>query len=93
MGKERETLEFVYSQVAEEVGKMYARYKEKCNLEDETNTEKQLEILINKKYISKSYQVDLMLLADYYLREMYVPYSAGIHTYKERIMFWLDSME
>ncbi len=92
MGKERETLEFVYSQVSYEVGKMYARYKEKYGLVEETEPEKQLEILISKKYISKSFHMDLILLADYYLKEMYVPYSFGLENYKMRIYFLLEEV-
>jgi len=93
MGKEKEALQFIYSQVAEEVSKMYEKYKRKCGLEDENDTEKQLEILIAKKYISKSFRTDLMLISDYYLREMYTQYIAGLSNYKMRILFLLDSIQ
>jgi len=92
MGKEKETLIFVYSQVADEVSRMYEYYRKKCALEEEKDTEKQLEILISKKYISKSYLVDLMLLADYYQRGKYGQYIAGLMNYKTRIKFLLDSI-
>lgn len=88
--KEREALDFVYSQVSEDVDALYQYYREKKQLEDEKDTETQLEILINKKYISKSYMIDLILISDYYSRGMEARYSSSMQDYKNRIRFWLE---
>ena len=90
MGKEKESLKFVYSQVADEVSTMYERYREKCGLEEENDLEKQLEILIDKKYISKTFLSDLLLISDYYDKEMYAQFVDGLRNYKFRILVLLE---
>ena len=90
MEKYNEALREVYSQVAPEVNKLYEYYREKMNLEEETDTEKQLETLTAKKYISKTFIVDLSLIADYYAREMKSRYLSCLEDYKNRIRFLLD---
>ena len=91
MNKEKEALNFVYSQVSKDVGQMYEHYRKRCGLKEETDTEKQLDILVNKKYISGSYIIDLIVLADYYQRGLHAQYSAGLLNYKTRIHFLLES--
>ena len=88
--REREALEFVYSQVAEDIDAMYQYYRKKMQLEDERDTERQLEILIDKKYISQSYMVNLVLISDYYFRGMAAHYCSSIQDYKNRIHFLLE---
>lgn len=92
MSKENEALQFVCSQVADEVREMYERYQRKCGLEEETDTERQLEILVSKKYISKTYISNLSLIADYYARGMEVQYNASLQDYKIRIQVLLESI-
>lgn len=92
MGEETRALQVVYSQVADIVNTMYQRYKEKCNLENEEDTERQLEILTNKKYISYTYISNLSLMADYYARGMYSMYEAELENYKIRIQVQLESV-
>lgn len=92
MINEKEALEYVYSQVADNVNEMYERYRKKCNLECETDTERQLEILTMKKYISKTYITNLMLMADYYARGMDFKYEAELENYKIRIQVLLESV-
>ena len=87
---ERESLEFIYSQVSEDVNALYQYYREKKQLEDEKDTEKQLEILIDKKYIAKSFLVDLIVISDYYFRGKVSHYFASMQDYKNRIRFLLD---
>ena len=91
MNNDKEIMDFVYSQVAKEVGEMYEHYRKKCGLEEKTNTERQLDILINRKYISNSYVIDLIVLKDYYQRKMNAQYFTGLMDYKTRIQFLLDS--
>lgn len=90
MGKEKESLKFVYSQVADEVSTMYERYREKYGLEEENDLEKQLEILIDKKYISKTFFSDLLLISDYYDKEMYAKFVDSLRNYKFRILVLLE---
>ena len=86
MKKYEEALEQVYSQVAPEVNELYEHYREKLNLEEETNTERQLEILtMQKKIISKIYIKNLSLIANYYAREMTSMYESSLQNYKECI--------
>lgn len=92
MSKEKETLNFVYSQVADEVNTLYEHYRRKCSLDEETDTEKQLEILVNKKYISQSFLIDLIVLTDYYQRGFYGQYMTGLANYKVRIEFLLEKV-
>lgn len=88
--KEREALDFIYSQVAPDVDALYQYYREKKQLEDEKDTERQLEILIDKKYISQSYMVNLVLISDYYFRGMVSHYCSSLQEYKNRIRFLLE---
>lgn len=92
MSKENEALAEVCSQVSKEVNEMYQRYRAKKQLEDETDTERQLEILSAKKYISSSFIVDLYLLSDYYAREMTETYEAALKDYKVRIEVLLEEI-
>ncbi len=92
MSKESEALQFVYSQVKDDVNKMYERYREKCGLEEESDTERQLEILTSKKYISATYISNLALIADYYVRGMYAHYLSNLQDYKIRIQVLLESV-
>lgn len=92
MSKENEALQFVYSQVADEVAQLYERYREKRGLEEEHDTERQLEILTSKKYINKTFITDLILIADYYAREMEVFYNSKLNEYKIRVQVLLESV-
>ena len=86
-----ESLQEVYSQVAPEVNKLYEYYREKQGLEEEKDTERQLEILaMQKKYISKTYISDISLITDYYAREMTSMYQSSLENYKTRIQFFLN---
>ena len=87
----KQTLEKVYSQVAPEVNELYEYFRNKKGLEEEKNTEKQLEILINKMYISGTYSSDLMLIVDYYERKMMNEYISALENYKYRIKMFLDN--
>ena len=86
----KESLEYVYSQVAPEVDELYKYYRKKKGLEEEKDTEKQLEILTIKKYISNSFIADLSLIIDYYERGMISMYLSKLQEYKTRIRFLLD---
>lgn len=92
MGRETKALQFVYSQVAEEVNEMYERYREKCNLEPETDTERQLEILTSKKYISNTFILNVQTMAKYYDRGMMNWYLTELMNYKIRIKVLLESV-
>lgn len=48
-----ESLKIVYSQVAPEVNELYEYYRKKKNLEEERETERQLEILTEKSIFQK----------------------------------------
>ena len=86
----KETLQEVYSQVAPEVEELYEYYRNKQSLEEEHDTEKQLEILTTKKYISKTFISNLSLIVDYYERDMISMYLTAIQDYKNRIKFLLE---
>lgn len=85
------TLKQVYSQIAPEVKDLYEYYREKKGLEEESNTEKQLDILAAKKYISITYISDISLIVDYYERGMIDKYEIALRKYKNRIRFFLDN--
>lgn len=87
----KQTLEKVYSQVAPEVNALYEYFRNKKSLEEEKNTEKQLEILIEKMYISSTYSSDIMLIVDYYERKMMNEYISALENYKYRIKMFLDN--
>lgn len=86
-----EALNVVYSQVAPDVNDLYQYFRERKELEDETNVERQLEILTNRKYISRTYISDLSLLVDYYVRGMESWYTSALQNYKNRIRFFLEN--
>lgn len=86
-----EALQEVYSQVAPEVNELYEYFRKKKELEDEKDTERQLEILVNKKYISNTFISNLSLIADYYQRGMISMYLSNLQNYKNRIIFRLES--
>lgn len=85
-----ETLKKVYSQIAPDVNRLYEYYRKKKELEEESDTERQLEILTAKKYISITYISDLSLIVDYYERGMQSKYEDSLKEYKNRIKFFLD---
>lgn len=91
MGKENEAYEKVLSQVADVVGEMYEKYRKK-GLEYEKDTERQLEILASKKYISITYISDLSLIADYYARDMIEIYTSRLEEYKIRVLSQIESI-
>ncbi len=85
-----EALQMIYSQVAPEVNELYEYYREKNNLPEETDTERQLEILaMEKKYISRTYIADIGLIVDYYVRGMTSRYESCLQNFKNRIRFFL----
>lgn len=92
MGKENDAYQKVLSQVADVVGEMYEKYRRGKGLEDENDTERQLEILTSKKYISITYISDLSLIADYYARDMIEIYTSRLEEYKIRIRSQIESI-
>lgn len=92
MGKENEAYQEVLSQVSDVVGEMYEKYRRGKGLEDEKNTERQLEILASKKYISITYISDLSLIADYYVRGMEETYTSRLLDYRIRVRSQIESI-
>lgn len=92
MSRENDAYQKVLSEVAADVGEMYELYRRGKGLEDEKDTEHQLEILANKKYISITYISDLSLIADYYAREMWANYVSKLMEYKMRIRSQIESI-
>lgn len=92
MSKENEAYKIVLSQVAEVVNEMYEKYRRGCNLEEESDTERQLEILTSKKYISITYISDISLIADYYARDMIAKYTSKLLDYKYRVRSQIESI-
>ena len=92
MGKENEAYEKVLSQIADIVGEMYEKYRRGKGLEDEKDTERQLEILTSKKYISITYIWDLSLIAHYYARDMIEIYTSRLEEYKIRVLSQIESI-
>lgn len=86
-----EVFKEVCSQVAPEVNALYEYFRESQNLKQESDVEKQLEILVSKRFISNSYIVDLSLITDYYARNMTEKYLSSLQGYKNRIRFFLES--
>ena len=84
-----EALKMVYSQVAPEVNDLYDYYRKKKGLKEEVDTATQLQILVDKKYISKTYISDLSLITDYYVKNMIGEYLTKITSYKNRIKNFL----
>lgn len=83
--------EEVCSQVAPEVNELYEYFRKSQNLEEESDVEKQLEVLVNKKFISSSYIANLSLITDYCARGMTSMYLSSLKAYKNRIRFFLES--
>ena len=92
MSKENDAQKEVYSQVEGWVNEMYERYRKRLNLERTEDTERQLEILTSKKYISITFITDLSLIADYKARGMEAMYDAKLKEYKTRIQVMLESI-
>lgn len=92
MSRENEAYKIVLSQVAEVVNEMYEKYRRGCNLEEESDTERQLEILTSKKYISITYISDISLIADYYARDMIAKYTSKLLDYKYRVRSQIESI-
>ena len=84
-----EALKMVYSKVAPEVDELYEYYRKKKGLKDEVDTATQLKILVDKKYISKTYISDLSLITEYYVQKMIGLYLDEITRYKDRIKNFL----
>lgn len=85
MGKENDAYQKVLSQVADVVGEMYEKYRRGKGLEETNDTERQLEILTSKKYISITFISDLSLIVDYYVKEQTAKYEANLLDYKIRV--------
>lgn len=85
MGRENDAYQWVLSQVAEVVGEMYEKYRRGKGLEETNDTERQLDILTSKKYISITFISDLSLIADYHAREMITMCTAKLLDYKTRV--------
>lgn len=85
MGKENDEYQKVLSQVADVVGEMYEKYRRGKGLEETNDTERQLEILTSKKYISITFISDLSLIVDYYVKEQTMKYEANLLDYKIRV--------
>lgn len=92
MSREKEAYQWVLSQVAEVVDEMYEKYRRVKGLEEEKDTERQLEILVNKKYISITYISDLSLIADYYAREMIAMYTSKLLDYRYKVRSKTESI-
>lgn len=99
-----ETLKEVYSLIAPEVNELYEFFRKRKSLEVENDTGKQLDILVEKKYISKTYISDISLIVDYYVMAIMAKsegkcagytyysnqYNCALNNYKERIKNFLD---
>ena len=89
--KKEDSAKEVYSQVAPEINELYEYYRKKKQLEEENDLERQLEVLIAKKYISDTFLSKLNLLVEYYERGMEVKYLSGIEEYKRSIKSFILS--
>ena len=85
-----EAFKEVCSQVAPKVNDLYEYFREGQNLKEESDVNKQLEILVDKKFISSTYISDLSLMVDYYARDMMDMYFTKLERYKDRIRFFLE---
>lgn len=91
MSIENEAYNYVLSQVATEVDELYRYYQNKDRtLEHEEDIMKELEILIDKKYINATYISDLMLIVDYYIRKDYANYFYNLQNYILKIKIFLE---
>lgn len=91
MSRENEAYDYVLSQVAAEVDELYRYYQNKDRtLEKQENTMKELEILIDKKYINATYISNLMLIVDYYARKDYANYFYNLQNYILKIEIFLE---
>ena len=86
MRRENEAYKEVLSQVSEVVNEMYEKYRKRCGLEEEKDTERQLDILVNKKYIAQSYITDIEAITKYHERSMLAMYHYAMADYKVRVM-------
>lgn len=86
MGRENDAYQEVLSQVADVVGEMYEKYRRGKGLEEEKDTERQLEILVSKKYISYTYIKDLNEMAEYYERKKMAMYISKLQDYRIRVI-------
>ena len=92
MSRENESYNYVISQVASQVDELYRYYQKKDKtLEDKEKTMDELETLVEKKYISRTYISDLMLIADYYNRKQYSAYFNRLQDYLMRIRIFLEN--
>lgn len=92
MSRENDAYQKVLSEVAEVVNEMYEKYRRGKILEETNDTERQLDILTSKKYISITYISDLSLIADYYAKEQTAKYEAKLLEYKTRIRVQTESI-
>lgn len=85
-----EALREVCSQVATEVNNLYEYFRKKQGLERETDTLRQLELLVNKKYISHTYLVNLETMVKLYEIGRISQYLSDLEEYKIRINYFLN---
>lgn len=91
MSLEKDAYNYVLSQVAPEIDELYRYYQKKDRtLEDEEDTMKELERLIDKKYINATYISNLMLIVDYYARKDYANYFFNLQNYLLKIKIFLE---
>lgn len=81
----------VHSQIATEVNELYEYFRKKQGLEEESDTERQLEILTAKKYISHTYQDNLEYMIKCYESGRIGRYLTTLEEFKIRIRYFLDS--
>jgi len=86
-----EAVREVCSQVAKEVDELYNYFRRRNELEEETDTLRQLEILTGKKYISYTYLGNLESMINCYEDKRIGPYLSEMQDYKIRIRYFLDS--
>lgn len=91
MSLENDAYNYVLSQVAPEIDELYRYYQNKDRtLENEEDTMKELERLIDKKYINTTYISNLMLIVDYYVRRDYANYFFNLQNYILKIKIFLE---
>lgn len=81
----------VYSQVATEVNELYEYFRKKQGIEEESDTERQLEILSVKKYISHTYLDSMEYMIQCYESGRIGWYLTALQEFKIRIHYFLDS--
>lgn len=85
-----EALREVCSQVATEVNNLYEYFRKKQGLEEETDTLRQIEVLVSKKYISHTYLVNLESMVRLYETGRISQYLSDLEEYKIRINYFLN---